>query len=132
MCTLLLFVCVWPVFKANGCVYEGGFRRGERHGTGTCTFPGGERYAGAWHKGKMHGEGTLEIKGRTLTGIWNQGCVVSYLLTFAASTGPKQDDVVGDCSMRWVDCGCQRLELKPRPMQLHRLSCQISTVSFTY
>ncbi|CAN0240861.1 unnamed protein product, partial [Ectocarpus sp. 8 AP-2014] len=58
---------------ANGCVYEGGFRRGERHGTGICTFPGGERYAGAWDKGKMHGEGTLEIKGRTLTGVWNQG-----------------------------------------------------------
>ncbi|CAM9599710.1 unnamed protein product, partial [Hapterophycus canaliculatus] len=59
---------------ANGCVYEGPFLRGERHGAcGTCTFPGGEKYVGGWDKGKMHGQGTLEIKERTLTGIWDRG-----------------------------------------------------------
>ncbi|CAM9627016.1 unnamed protein product [Ascophyllum nodosum] len=58
---------------ANGCVYEGDFYRGNRHGNGICTFPGGERYTGTWESGKMHGEGTLEIKGRVLTGIWENG-----------------------------------------------------------
>lgn len=56
-------------------MYQGTFRRGERHGYGTCTFPGGERYTGNWEKGKMHGEGTLDIKERTLTGMWDKGCV---------------------------------------------------------
>ena len=49
-------------------MYEGDFCRGERHGNGTCTFPGGERYTGSWKGGKMHGEGVLEINGRRLTG----------------------------------------------------------------
>lgn len=61
-------------FEANGCVYDGDFQRGQRHGIGTCTFPGGERYSGSWEKGKMHGEGTLEMKGRTLAGERNFGC----------------------------------------------------------
>lgn len=71
--------------KANGCVYQGNFRRGVRHGYGTCTFPGGERYTGNWEKGKMHGEGTLDIKGRTLTGIWEQGCVMSLTANLVKS-----------------------------------------------
>lgn len=63
------FIPIPQPLAANGCVYVGEFRRGERHGEGVCTFPGGERYTGAWENGKMHGEGTLEIKGRTLSGI---------------------------------------------------------------
>lgn len=61
--------CIFGIaFQANGCVYEGEFQRGERHGQGICTFPGGERYAGCWEDGKMHGQGTLDINGRTLAG----------------------------------------------------------------
>lgn len=66
------------VIAANGCIYEGDFHRGERHGEGTCTFPGGERYTGSWGNGKMHGEGTLEVKGRVLAGENVQITVHSY------------------------------------------------------
>lgn len=70
------------MIPANGCVYEGDFQKGERHGKGICTFPGGEKYNGSWENGKMHGEGTLEIRERKLTGTLhtNTTIISTYLL----------------------------------------------------
>lgn len=70
------------ILAANGCVYEGDFCRGARHGQGMCTFPGGERYSGGWQNGKMHGEGTLELMGRKLKGKQHQ-------VSRFATDGPK-------------------------------------------
>lgn len=75
---------------ANGCVYEGDFHKGERHGQGICTFPGGERYNGGWGNGKMHGEGTLEIRERTLTGSYTHHIAIGALpiMLFGYTTPP--------------------------------------------
>ena len=45
----------WP----DGKTYEGAWRAGLPHGTGSMELPGGERYSGAWDAGRRHGRGEL-------------------------------------------------------------------------
>lgn len=47
--------------------YEGTFRDGRRHGTGTLTSASGDRYAGPWDNGQR-GTGTARIEGDDGTG----------------------------------------------------------------
>ncbi|XP_008787445.2 phosphatidylinositol 4-phosphate 5-kinase 9-like [Phoenix dactylifera] len=55
---------------SDGCIYEGEWRRGMRHGHGKITCPSGAVYVGEFSGGYMHGSGTyigpdnLTYKGR--------------------------------------------------------------------
>jgi hypothetical protein len=42
---------------ANGCGYEGGFKRGVYDGMGTFTWQDNATYKGNWKDGKRHGSG---------------------------------------------------------------------------
>ena len=44
-----------------GGVYEGTFRNGLQHGTGTYTLPNGYEYTGEWVDGEMKGVGTAHF-----------------------------------------------------------------------
>ncbi|KAI5010712.1 hypothetical protein ZWY2020_012849 [Hordeum vulgare] len=46
------------VWSGSGCVYEGGWRRGMRHGNGRTVWPSGAVYEGEYSAGFMDGEGT--------------------------------------------------------------------------
>ncbi|KAF7018621.1 hypothetical protein CFC21_031892 [Triticum aestivum] len=46
------------VWSGSGCVYEGGWRRGMRHGNGRTEWPSGAVYEGEYSGGFMDGEGT--------------------------------------------------------------------------
>lgn len=41
----------------DGSVYEGTFRNGLQHGTGTYRLPNGYEYSGDWTDGEIRGEG---------------------------------------------------------------------------
>ncbi|XP_021866256.1 phosphatidylinositol 4-phosphate 5-kinase 9 isoform X2 [Spinacia oleracea] len=56
---------------SDGCVYEGGWRRGMRHGCGKLSFPSGAVYEGEFSGGYMSGQGTYTWPGRlTYKGRW--------------------------------------------------------------
>ncbi|KAK9733387.1 hypothetical protein RND81_04G064900 [Saponaria officinalis] len=56
---------------SDGCVYEGEWRRGMRHGRGKLMFPSGAVYQGEFSGGYMHGEGTYTWPGHlTYRGRW--------------------------------------------------------------
>ena len=42
----------------DGSVYEGTFKDGRQHGTGTYRLPSGFEYTGEWVEGEITGEGT--------------------------------------------------------------------------
>ena len=55
--------------------YEGEFRSGKKHGTGTLTWASGSRYAGAWRDGRAHGIGVYTLSnGAYYEGTWDDGC----------------------------------------------------------
>jgi len=59
---------------ADGQVYEGSVRKGERHGSGTNTWPEGQTYNGEWNNNSRYGMGTHSWKDdRTVTGTWRDG-----------------------------------------------------------
>jgi len=56
---------------SDGCIYEGEWRRGMRHGNGTLIFPSGAAYEGEFSGGYMHGQGTYTWPGHvTYKGRW--------------------------------------------------------------
>ena len=42
----------------DGSVYEGTFKNGRQHGTGTYKLPSGFEYSGEWVDGEITGQGT--------------------------------------------------------------------------
>ena len=45
----------------DGGVYEGTFKDGVQHGTGTYTLPNGYEYEGAWVDGEIKGKGVARF-----------------------------------------------------------------------
>ena len=45
----------------NGGVYEGSFRNGLQHGTGTFRMPNGYEYTGDWVDGQIIGQGVARF-----------------------------------------------------------------------
>jgi len=55
----------------TGCVYEGQFQGGKRHGQGVITLPTGASYDGQHRRGMFHGAGSSKIaNGNAYTGQW--------------------------------------------------------------
>ncbi|GAB4856576.1 Phosphatidylinositol 4-phosphate 5-kinase 9 [Ancistrocladus abbreviatus] len=56
---------------SDGCIYEGDWRRGMRHGNGKLQWPSGAAYEGEFSGGYMHGTGTYTWTGHmTYKGRW--------------------------------------------------------------
>ena len=53
--------------------YTGKYRKGMRHGQGTCIWADGSSYEGTWRYDVMHGKGTFKYKGYTYVGDWQNG-----------------------------------------------------------
>lgn len=47
---------------ANGDIYKGDFKNGERHGIGSITYANGDTYEGGWVNDKKNGQGTYNWK----------------------------------------------------------------------
>ena len=45
----------------DGGIYEGTFRNGLQHGTGTYTLPNGYQYSGDWVDGEIRGNGVAHF-----------------------------------------------------------------------
>ncbi|MBF0340629.1 MAG: hypothetical protein HQL95_06640 [Magnetococcales bacterium] len=60
------------VFRfANGDLYQGGWRNGQRHGNGVYTYASREQYTGAWRNDRMEGRGSfLYANGSRYEGEW--------------------------------------------------------------
>ena len=55
-------------------IYEGDWKRGEKHGQGTYFFPNRDRYEGDWKRGEIHGQGTYYFSGGDkYVGEWRDG-----------------------------------------------------------
>lgn len=56
---------------SDGCLYEGDWRRGMRHGNGRISWPSGAVYEGEFSGGYLHGEGTyIGVDKLTYKGRW--------------------------------------------------------------
>ena len=53
--------------------YVGEWRRGKRHGTGTCVYADGSTYSGEWRDGEAHGEGVRTRDGAVYRGQFVRG-----------------------------------------------------------
>ena len=53
--------------------YNGEWRDGRPHGTGTMTYADGRCYHGEWDSGQPHGRGTMHTKGSVYHGDWREG-----------------------------------------------------------
>jgi hypothetical protein len=53
--------------------YDGKYRRGMRHGKGTCIWPDGSKYDGIWKYDTMNGKGIFTFKGYKYDGYWEAG-----------------------------------------------------------
>lgn len=59
---------------ADGQIYKGSVREGERHGWGTNKWPeNGQTYSGEWRHNSRCGMGTHTWKDKTVTGMWKDG-----------------------------------------------------------
>ena len=43
----------------GGCIYEGTYNQGRRHGQGRIEYPCGLSYDGDWKDGQPHGQGKM-------------------------------------------------------------------------
>ncbi len=68
--------------------YVGEWRRGKRHGTGTCVCADGSTYSGEWRDGEAHGEGV-----RTRDGAVYRGQFVRDLRHGAGVLTTQEGDV---------------------------------------
>ena len=60
---------------ANGSVYEGMWKRGQRHGFGRLIHPTGDMYEGDWSNDKANGKGVFSnLEGYTYDGDWVDDC----------------------------------------------------------
>ena len=58
----------------DGGIYEGTFRNGLQHGTGTYTLPNGYEYAGEWIDGEIRGTGVARFpNGSVYEGEFTKG-----------------------------------------------------------
>ncbi|MEM1137585.1 MAG: hypothetical protein AAGI07_17220 [Bacteroidota bacterium] len=53
--------------------YDGKYRKGLRHGRGTCVWADGSKYTGMWKYGTMNGKGIFTFKGYKYDGYWENG-----------------------------------------------------------
>jgi len=54
--------------------YDGKYRKGMRHGRGTCVWPDGSKYTGMWKFNTMNGKGVYTNKdGYKYDGYWQNG-----------------------------------------------------------
>ena len=59
---------------ADGQIYKGSVREGQRHGWGTNKWPdNGQTYSGEWSHNSRCGMGTHTWKDKTVTGMWKDG-----------------------------------------------------------
>jgi hypothetical protein len=59
---------------ADGQIYRGSVREGQRHGWGTNKWPdNGQTYSGEWSHNSRCGMGTHTWKDKTVTGMWKDG-----------------------------------------------------------
>lgn len=65
----------YGVFETgDGQVYQGDWKRGKPHGSGSATYNDGSDYNGEWRDGKRHGTGTMTYaNGDNYQGEWDQG-----------------------------------------------------------
>lgn len=72
---------------ADGRCYHGEWDSGQPHGRGTMTHKKGSVYHGDWHEGWRHGKGTtIDANGDVHSGEWDQNVVVCVMRTAAAHT----------------------------------------------
>lgn len=57
----------------DGKVYEGDYIDDIKEGYGVLRWPDGKKYEGQWKNGKYHGNGTLTQRGKSRTGLWEEG-----------------------------------------------------------
>ena len=58
----------------DGGVYEGTFKDGLQHGTGTYTLPNGYEYTGDWFEGEIRGQGRAKFpNGSVYEGAFAKG-----------------------------------------------------------
>jgi hypothetical protein len=56
---------------STGCVYQGEWFGGFRHGKGKCSWPDGCIYSGSWQFGFPSGQGDFQFKdGEAFSGNW--------------------------------------------------------------
>ncbi len=53
--------------------YDGKYRKGMRHGRGTCVWPDGSKYVGMWKFDTMNGKGVFTKDGYKYDGYWQNG-----------------------------------------------------------
>jgi len=54
--------------------YEGEFRNGKRHGTGTLYLTNGEKFVGEWRDDQISGRGQFHLlDGHAVEGTWENG-----------------------------------------------------------
>ncbi len=84
------------------CIYEGEFKDGNMHGTGTIDYGGGEKYTGHFKNGKEDGNGTLvHANGTTEAVTFSNGQRVKaaqpYTAVAANRETPREGCIEGDC-----------------------------------
>ena len=69
------FFSVWQgtYWMGAGRTYAGGWRRSLRHGVGTELWPNGDRFEGDFKDGKFHGSGTYLTRGGKYVGEFVDG-----------------------------------------------------------
>ena len=54
-------------------MFDGNWKKGERHGKGVYYFRDGRKWHGTWKNGMNYGEGTLEdATGKKTKGTWEE------------------------------------------------------------
>ena len=70
----------YRVFGLTKATYSGQFHRGEMHGQGILSYPGGEQYEGSWVEGRK--EGMMQQIAATLLNT----CMYAKVLSCCSST----------------------------------------------
>jgi len=59
--------------------YEGEFKGGNKHGTGSLYLSNGEKYTGEFRDDEVHGKGIFTLRdGRSIKGEWRHGVMQTY------------------------------------------------------
>ncbi|KAL6053417.1 RhoGEF domain containing protein [Balamuthia mandrillaris] len=103
---------------ADGSVYEGGWKRGKRHGMGRLTVADATRrvkqYEGEWYKGKKQGQGVIYFNnGNKHEGIFKKDLFNGAGISYNFVNGAKLEG-------KWnagVRQGQAKLTFKPNPVK---------------